>query len=53
MKLYYNILRNNIYDSKKLKQFKGTKTIIVFYAKGSYNYVKCDQKCYMVEDRFF
>ena len=47
------ILRNNRYDSKTLKQFKGTKTIIIFYAKGSYNYVKCDQKCYMVEDRFF
>ena len=47
------IVRNNNYDSARLNQLKGTKTIIIFYAKGSYNYVKCDQECYMVDDKFF
>ena len=46
------IVRNIKMDSTELKKLKGTKTIIIFYARGCYNYIKCDEHCYIINDNF-
>jgi hypothetical protein len=44
------IVRNIKMNSTELKKLKGTKTVIIFYARGCYNYIKCDEHCYIIND---
>ena len=48
---YINIIVRNInYDYETLINMKGTCKIILFYSKDCYNYIKCDEEYYMIND---
>tara|TARA_B100000767_G_scaffold48942_1_gene43889 strand:+ start:1375 stop:3645 length:2271 start_codon:yes stop_codon:yes gene_type:complete len=50
---YINIIVRNIeLDINSLEKYKGTKNILLFYSRGYYSFVKCDEEIYFMDDKY-